>query len=148
MTAVHEVATGYAFLYSTLQADSTLASLAPGGIHRSIAPNDTATPVIIISFQSGIDVLTTTGVRLMVNALYQVKAVDQAANMAGIVAAANQLDIVLGGSQGIRNVSVSGGGYVLSCVREGPLAYDDSKLVVGALWSYLGGLYRVYAEQN
>lgn len=148
MTAVHEVATGYAFLKSTLQADSTLASLAPGGIFRSIAPTGTQTPVIIIAFQAGTDVLTTTGVRLMVNALYQVKVVDQASNMAGIIAAANQVDIVLGGSQGIRNVSVSGGGYVLSCVREGPLAYDDTKLVVGQLWSYLGGLYRIYAEQN
>ncbi len=148
MTAVHEIATGYAFLYSTLQADSTLASLAPGGIHRSIAPNGTATPVIIISLQSGVDVITATGVRLMTNALYQVKAVGPASDMQSIVNAASQLDITLGGSQGIRNVSVSGGGYVLSCVREGPLAYDDSKLVVGQLWSYLGGLYRVYAEQN
>lgn len=148
MTTVHEISTGYAFLYSTLQADATLATLASGGIHRSIAPNGTATPLIIISFQAGTDVVTTTGVRLMVNALYQVKVVDQASNMSGIVAAANQLDIVLGGSQGIRNVAVSGGGYVLSCVREGPLAYDDTRLVVGQMWTFLGGLYRIYAEQN
>lgn len=145
---MHEIATGLAFLMSTLQADSTLAALAPGGIFRSIAPTGTQTPVIIIAFQAGTDVITTTGVRLMVNALYQVKAVGPASDMQSIVNASSQVDIVLGGSQGIRNVSVSGGGYVLSCVREGPLAYDDTKLVVGQLWSYLGGLYRVYAEQN
>ena len=148
MTVVHEVATGYAFLYSTLQADATLATLAPGGIHRSIAPNGTPTPVIIISLQSGIDVVTVAGVRLMTNALYQIKAVGPASDMQSIVNAASQLDIVLGGSQGIRNITVNGGGYVLSCVREIPLAYDDTQLVVGQLWTYLGGMYRIYAEQN
>ena len=100
ITPGHEGAYGLQWLKSTLAGDSTLTGYAPGGVYRGVAPPGVLTPFVIISLQAGIDVLTVNAYRLMSQPLYQVKAVGPASVTATIVAAASQIDALLGRSSG------------------------------------------------
>lgn len=147
----HEIALGLQFLYSTLSGDSTLMALVPGGVRRAFAPAGTASPWIIIAHQSGADVITANGVRLMDDLLYQAKVVGPASVMDTLVAAAARLDVLLGGTPAgpVRNQPIVSNavtiGWLLACWRESPLLIDE--LVEGIQWSHIGGLYRQDLQQ-
>jgi hypothetical protein len=61
-----------------------------------------------------------------------------------VFALASQIDIVLGGNQGLRNIAATGG-YVIAVYRESGIQYDEN--VSGADYTHLGGLYRVTLQQ-
>lgn len=140
--SAHEIALSFEWLYSTLSGDSTLAGYAPGGVFRSLAPPTTATPFVIMSYQSGLDSLTMNAVRMMSELLFLAKAVGPATSMAGIVNAASQIDVLLKRTSG---TTVDGLGAILACYREQPLEVDE--IVNGELWTNIGGLYRLQIEQ-
>lgn len=136
-----EIMLGYQFLMSTLGSDSTLAGYAPGGVFRALAKPNAATPYVIIALQSpGNDSMTLNKVRVFTSPLFQVKAVGPASNTSAIVNAAQQIDTLLGGNQGLRNVAITGG-YLYDVYRESGLEVDS--LENGELWSNVGGLYRM-----
>jgi hypothetical protein len=144
MTAVHETASGIQFLIGMLSSDSTLMSLSPGGVCRAFALVQAPLPVTIVAFQSGIDTLTANGRRLLVRALYQVKASGPMINASDVFALASQIDVVLGGNQGLRNIAVTGS-FILSVFRESSIQYDED--ASGIQYTHLGGLYRVISQQ-
>jgi len=144
MTAVHEIVSGIEFLIVTLSNDATLMSLSPGGVARSFVPVQTPLPVCIVAFHSAIDSLTVNGVRVLVKGLYQVKASGPMTSATAVWALASQIDIVLGGNQGLRNIPVTGS-WILSVFRENPIQYDED--VSGIQYTSMGGLYRVINEQ-
>lgn len=144
--SVAEAALGLSFFLTTLRADSTLVNLSPGGFRHGAMPVGSAYPGTIVQFQSGIDVITTNARRLMVNALYQVKAVGLLEDPQPVVDLASQIDVVLGGDQGLKNISIPNG-YVLSCYRESQLFYPDIDKS-GVQFMHLGGLYRVRIQQR
>lgn len=141
----HEVMLGFQFLSSTLGGDSTLAGYAPGGVWRALAPPSSEAPYVIMAFQAGSDIVTMNGVRLIVEATFQAKAVGPASETATIVNAAERIDVLLGGIQGMRDIAVTGG-EILSCYRQSPL--QVSELVAGELWESIGGLYRLQIESS
>lgn len=143
--STHEGVLGLLFLSAVLQGDSTLASLAPGGVWRGSADPNVATPYVVVALQAGTDALTVTGVRPLSHLLFQAKAVGPASNTQAIADAAAQLDTLLGGSSGLRNQSVTGG-FIGSCYRDGIILLDE--LVTGEKWVDIGGLYRVDVEQT
>lgn len=143
--STNEIVLGLMFLTSTLQGDSTLASLAPGGVWRGTADPTTPTPYVIISFLSGTDALTANGVRPMSHLRFQVKAVGLASNTASVANASNQVDSLLGGNVGLRNQSVAGG-FIGTCYRDGMLMVDE--LVTGEKWVNIGGFYILDVEQT
>jgi hypothetical protein len=144
MSVVAEVVLGYQFLSGILQGDSTLTSLAPGGVWRGTADPNVATPYVIVAWMTGVDVLTTTGVRLYTHIRYQIKAVGPASNTTGVAAASSQIDGLLGGNQGLRNQAVAFG-YMGTCYRDGMLMVDE--LVTGEKWVNIGGFYVLDVEQ-
>lgn len=146
--SLHETAAGFEWLYSVLSADSTLAAKAPGGVWRALAPPTTVTPFVIMSFQAGTDVTTMNGFRQFVEGLYQVKAVGPAADVADVVSAAEQIDLLLGGPPGIPAAGTTADNLavVLACYRQSPLEIDE--IINGELWTNLGGLYRLQIEQK
>lgn len=144
--ATLEVVAGLEFLYSTLHSDSALIALAPGDVSRGMAPPGTATPYVIIGFQAGSNSLTVTGVRPMVSALYQCKAVGPASNTVAIAQAAAEIDAALGGKDGLRNISTANG-FIADCHQETPLLYDDPTPINGEQWTNIGGLYRLWIQQ-
>ncbi len=83
----NEAVLGLMWLNTILSNDSTLTTGAPGGIRRAMAPPDTATPFVIISVQSPIDITSMNKFRLMTEILYQVKAVGPASATIAIAAA-------------------------------------------------------------
>ena len=143
--STQETIIGLMFLSSILQNDSTLAALAPGGVWRGSADPGVSTPYIVVAWQSGIDALTVTGVRPLTHILYQCKAVGPARNSQAVADAAAQMDALLGGNQGLRNQTVTGG-YIGSCYRDGQIMKDD--LVTGEKWFTVGGLYRLDISQT
>jgi hypothetical protein len=143
--SVSEVGLGLQFLFGVLSPDPTLASYAPGGGYRSLAPDGTATPFWIVSLQNaGQDTLTQQGVRLLSQPLFLVKAVGPASAMQAIVNAASQIDLLLGGGQGLRNQSIANG-FIAACFRTA--THEQDELVNGVLWTNIGGLYRLVIEQ-
>ena len=144
--SVNEVSMGLQFLSSRLSADSTLAGLAPGGVKRFAAPAGTATPFIIIGYQTGKDVTTLNGVRVMDDILYLAKVVGEASKTQAVVDASSQLDVVLGGTQGLRNIAVTGG-WLLACYRQVPVQFDEPVAQSSIIWSHSGGLYRIELQQ-
>jgi hypothetical protein len=149
--AGHEIMLGYAYLESTLGGDGTLATLAPGGINRAMAQPNTVAPYIIIAFHSGTDSVTMNAYRVLTNLVFQVKVVGPANNTAQLTAASARIDVLLGSPPGIPPGAlpiIIGGvteGYLYSCFRESPLEVDE--LVVGELWTNIGGLYRMELGQ-
>lgn len=137
----HEVAMAYSFLYGQLSGDTIIKTNAPGGVFRGIAPSGATAPFVIMSFQSGFDVLTANVERLMSQPLMQVKAVGPGSSMTKLSLAAAEIDDVLKRQSGtVTN------GLILSCYRESPLQYDE--VVNGEMWTHLGGLYRLLIQQT
>lgn len=142
---MHEIGLVLQWLTSTLLADTTLASLAPGGVWRAMAPTTvSSSPFVTLNFQAGSDITTINGYRIWSSQLYQVRASGPAKNTANIVQAASRLDTVLGGIIGHHLTSITDG-IIYSCIRESPLMLDE--LVNGEQWSNVGGLYRLQVQQ-
>lgn len=150
--SVNEAWLGFQFIYGLLSPDATLASLAPGGIYRAMAPPNDAngdplpTPFVIMSLQSpGVDSLTMNAVRLLANPLFQIKAVGPTSKTQQIANAAERIDVLLGGGQGLRNQTIAGG-FIGDCHRESVMQLDE--LVAGELFTNIGGLYRLSIQQT
>lgn len=141
---VSEAYLGFQFLYGILAPDTTLQSYAPGGVFRSEADPGTTPPFVIIGLQSpGVDTMTITAVRLLSNPLYQIRAVGPASLTQQVANAASQIDVLLGGKDGLRNQSIANG-FIAACYRENVLQLDE--IVNGELITSIGGLYRLIIE--
>lgn len=143
--AGHEIMLGFEYLQSTLSGDATLASYAPGGVWRSLAPPSSAAPFVIVSHQASVDKLTMNAIRLWSEVVYQVKAVGpgNAAMIAQLVSAAAEIDALL--KRPPVTTTTDGKGGILACYREQALELDE--LVDGELWTNIGGLYRLQIQQ-
>jgi hypothetical protein len=141
MSTVTETGIALEWFTTMLANDNALLELAPGGVHRSMAPPGTTPPWVIVAFQSGQDVLTMNAYRVMSNLLWQIKVVGPADLTSQLIAAAARIDDLIGLASGTAT-----GGLVLSCFRDSPLQLDE--LVNGVLWSNIGGLYRPYIQKT
>lgn len=143
--SANEIALGLTWLQSTLGSDTTLQGYCPGGVWRSLAPPSTVPPFVITSLQAGSATTTMNGVRLIVEALFQIRATGPAVASATIISASVQIDTLLGGIYGLRNIMVPGGA-ILSCYQDSPLQRDE--LVNGEVWTNFGGLWRLQIESE
>lgn len=138
-----EVNLGFQWLESTLSNDATLKSLAPGGVWRALAPPGTATPFVVFGLQSGSDVVTMNGYRVMDDLLYMVKVAGPASNTSAIAQAAERVDQLIGSPPTSGTVT---GGAILASYGQTPLFIDE--IVNGELWTNAGRLYRLIIEQT
>ena len=137
---MHELVIADTWLVATLSGDATIAAAATGGVHDGNAPQGTAAPYVIIAYQSGSDVVGLGGRRVLTNPLYLVKVVGQAESYADLQPIANRVDQLLHAATG-----TAAGGRVLSCVRETPVKYPETKN--GIPYRHLGGLYRLQVQE-
>ena len=135
---VAETPKAYAWVDSTMRADSALMAAATGGVWQGDADIGTIPPFVAYIRQTGSDVLTLAGVRLYASILMQIRAVGPVANYAALVTIANRIDALFGS---VRVVGLPGGGGVLSCYRESE--FELGEVINGAQWDNLGGLYRI-----
>ena len=143
--SVNEAMLGFQFFYGILASDTTLASLAPGGINRYLAPIGSTSPWVIMALQSpGQDTTTNVGVyKLLASPLYQIKAVGPASITQQIEQAYERIDVLLGGKDGLKNQAITGG-FIAACYRESPLQNDE--LDNGEQYTNIGGFYRLEIE--
>ena len=133
---------GFQWLMSTLKGDTTLMSLAPGGVYRAMAPQTATPPFMVLSYQGGSDVTTFNGYRIMDDLVFQVKVVGPASLTPTLVQAASRIDTLIGGpTRGTLST-----GYILTCYRQSPFELDE--LVNAVLWSSFGGLYRLEIQST
>jgi hypothetical protein len=133
----------YTWIFSVLNADTNIATLAPGGCWRALAPPEVpGTPYIIVAYMSGVDSLTMNAFRPLSKLLFQIKAVGPASNTQAIVNAAQEIETLFGGPT---SGSVTGG-FIDACYRDGPLAMDE--IVTGELHTNIGGLYRLEVQRS
>jgi hypothetical protein len=136
---VSEVAQAFAFIDSTMRADSALMAAATGGVWQGIAEIGVLPPFVIYGQQANSDITTMTKTRLWASILMQVKAMGPVKpNYAALVTIADRIDALF---KSVRYVGLPGGGGVLECYRDGSIALDE--VVNGVQWSQLGGLYRI-----
>jgi hypothetical protein len=133
---------GFQAINALLANDVELLSVAPGRVRRGKAKPKSAIPYVIMSYQSGHDVLTATGVRIMLDATYLVKAVGPERLTESIFQAAARIDALLD----TKNQSVPAGGFLLSGNRDSPVTYDED--VNGEQWLHAGGMYRLIVQQT
>lgn len=134
-----EVAMAYAWIDSTLRADSALMVAATGGVWQEVADIGTQPPYVIYAKQSDIDVSTANAIRLWASMLMQIKAVGPTAQWAAMVIIANRIDALF---KDVRDVGLVGSAGVLNSHREQQIAMGDP-LIAGVAWTNLGGLYRI-----
>lgn len=135
-----ETALCYAWVNSTLQADSALMAAATGGVWQGAADSGTQPPFVVYARQSGVDVMTSNAIRLWASMLLQIKLLGPTANYAALVTGANRIDALFGS---VRDVGLASGG-ILSCYREQEFAMNE--VVAGVAWLSLGGLYRINVQ--
>jgi hypothetical protein len=139
MTNLNEAAEAYEFLEAKLSGDATLLGYLGSGassLYPDLAPPGVATPYVLFSMQSEVDSLTATAVRILARPLFQVKAVGPANQRAAIRNAANRIDTLLARTSGTTTNAI-----IEACWRDG--AINIPEVVDGALWTSLGGLYRL-----
>ncbi|HOG46292.1 MAG TPA: hypothetical protein PLG21_22210 [Anaerolineae bacterium] len=108
-------------------------------VYAYVAPQGAPMPFVVYSHQGSHDVRGVGPSRIMVSAVYQVKAVGPAASMGALTTAADRLDTLLQGASG-----TVVDGAVLACVREQPLSYVE--VDSSTRYRHLGGLYRIAAR--
>lgn len=124
-----------------LTGDATLVGLLAGGIHADVAPQGSVFPVVVHQFQGGADVRTATSDgRIMLSALWLIKAIGKSETYLGLRAAADRIDALFEKASGAAGTD----GFVFSSTRVTPfrLAEDDE----GVAYRHLGGIYRVFAQ--
>lgn len=143
--SANEAMLGFQFLYGLLSPDAILQSLAPGGVNRDEADPGTATPFVIMSLQSpGADTATNVGVhRLLSLPLYLIKVCGPSSITTQINNAYTQIEALLGGKDGLKNQTVSGG-FIPAIYRESPFVQGEE--VNGEKWQNIGGLWRAEIE--
>lgn len=134
-----ELITAERWLTSILTNDGTLAGYVGGRVYGHIVPSDASFPYIWFTHQASSDVQGVGPHRIMVSALYTVRAVAVATSFASLEAIANRIDGVLQAASG-----AVVGGIVLACVRERPFVLVEPSQ--GVQYRQLGGIYRIWAQ--
>jgi len=139
--STHEITIALSFLHITLNSSSDLTTAVPGGFWPGSVPSNKTPPFGLYGYQSGFDTLTSNGVRLITQPLYQVRVSGPASIIDQVAAAAALTDDVL---KRTVNTSVTGG-LVAASYRESPVHIDEQ--IDGVPWVSIGGLYRLVLQQ-
>ncbi len=135
-----------AWLYGLLTADSELTTLVDSRVYSGAAPQGATLPYVIISHQSGRDVLGVGTTRIMSHLTYLVKAVGQCQSYVTLEPIADAIDKTLHGASGEVAGLNGAGAELLACTRTMTVAYAE--LDSGVQYRHLGGLYRIVATNR
>lgn len=127
------------FLAATLNGDSQMQGYLPGGWNLDNAPLNTATPYGIFGMQAGIDRKNAEAYQIFTPFIYRVEVIgpdDQYATMINALGRLSALlDLTRNGATTLANVQTW---------REQQI--HRAEIINGALWRYMGGLYRVLVQ--
>lgn len=127
------------WLYTTLSGDAALAAIVGTRVYDTLAPEGSAFPCVVFSYQGGHDVHTNGPGRVMVSALYQVKVIGKDGAFSELTSAAERIDELLHARHGSNTDGLAW------AVREQPIKYMETDS--GVRYYHLGGLYRIYVME-
>jgi hypothetical protein len=111
-------------------------------VWSDVAPQGVPFPYIITQSQSAVDVIAIGPIRVMANTIYLVKGIAQGQYYSpALVSIANRIDSLL---QAQKADSVSGGGRIVSCVRQRPFRLTEA--TNGVQYRQLGGIYDINVQ--
>ncbi|MGE0363369.1 MAG: DUF3168 domain-containing protein [Vicinamibacterales bacterium] len=123
-----------AALVALLQADATLAGLAPGGVYPEMAPEQNSTPYVVVILETHEDVQEENRPAYE-QATYLVVAIDKADDAAAANAAYGQVHAALTAA-----TLAPSGYHTMDLVRTGRMRQAERDGSV--IWRYVGGRYR------
>lgn len=138
-----------AWIVSRLSTDATLLTMGivtgsgsvASRVFNSLAPAETAMPLIVYQTQRASDVIGVGTARIMVDTLYVVKVIAQGSDFSVHKPIADRVDVLLHGA-----AAVVAGGEILSCVRTEPFSMVEND--EGRQYRHLGGIFRIQALAN
>lgn len=131
------------YIYSLLNANATISSIAGGRIYSDVAPQGAAYPFIVMSLLSGIDVAAVGAQRIGSSMQYLIKAVDRTGSYGGNLGAlADAIDAALDNRQGSSGPAT--GGYAIACYRLQP--WQQTQIDAGVMYKSRGGIYRIFTQ--
>lgn len=134
-----EIVTAERWLHQVLGGDAALMALVTG-VHSYPIPTTAQLPFVLVSDQSGADLLTAGAHRFWLDGLWVVRAVFETSKWAGdLEAAADRIDALLHGKAGAVT-----GGNVWACVRVQPFRLTEEH--AGQQLRHLGGIYRLQVK--
>jgi len=127
---------------AVLTNDTTLSGLAPGGVYRDIAPQDVASPFVIVSQMAHEDTYGIGSRRQAYETItYVIKGVANGTSGTTVQTIADRIHALLQG------VTLSVTGYnALLCERTERIAYVEVDDQSDRRWQHRGGMYEVTAE--
>jgi hypothetical protein len=126
-------------LVTALQADATLATLAPGRVHWGSAPEGVALPCVIVTLQLG-ESVDEQGGTAHTRDRYQVKVLDRASTKTAASAAASRVDVLLNGQP----LTISGRAHMVTVGRD-RFALPPER-IGSDLWQHVGRDYEVWSD--
>lgn len=131
-----------AAVIAVLANDSSLTSLAPGGVFRDVAPQGVSVPFVIVSQMAHEDRYGVGSSRAAFEIVtYLAKVVDQSNSGTNAQTAANRVNTLLHGA------TLSATGYhAMLCERTERVAYVEVDDQSDRRWQHRGGMYEVTAE--
>lgn len=127
------------WLYTTLSSDPVLSSSAIGGVHEDPAPQGTNFPFIVFSLTSALDVQVHNAMRIMVDSLWLIKAVDQYESFSRVRLLVDRIDQLLHRASGTVTDAI-----LYSSVREESIR--QTEVDDGKHYRHLGAQYRVHVQ--
>lgn len=131
----------YTWISSTLSADSTLQSEAPGGVFESFALPGTTMPYAMAEYRNSTDYMAF-GIRSHSELHFEVTVVGPFAVKATVESAAAQVDTLITVTQ----PTAITGGTIMSCTREDEISKDI--WVDGQKCRLAGGTYKIFAKAS
>jgi hypothetical protein len=127
-----------AMMMTVLGGDATLATLAPGGVWRGLAPEGTAGTVVVFSNASGTDDYTLK-TRAYTVYRYLVKAIAPGESSVPANNAASRIDALLSDA-----TPTLASGTLMSMRREQTVSMPEAR--GGETYQHAGGYYTIYAK--
>jgi len=126
-----------------LRGDTSLASLAPGGIYPDVAPKGAADAgvFVVVGMQAHEDVAQLQGQTAYETPRYLVKAVGQGIDGAAAIAAYDRIHVLLQ-----HQALTVTGFHWMDTVRESRVRYVEQDGPIS--WQHVGGVYRVEADPS
>lgn len=125
---------------TTLQADATLATAAPGGVHRHFAPESTTGAFVVVTPQLNTPTYDEGGEAYEV-ARVQVKAVERSTTGSGAQTAADRVDALL--NQATLTIA---GFSCMTCHRVETFEFVERDSM--HVWQHRGADYEIWADPS
>lgn len=136
------------WLYGLLATDGVLQALVNGRVYKGVAPEGTAFPYIVFTAASTRDVNTVNQIRINVDTLYLVEAIDQSSSDAALSAIADRIDQLLDRGTGMpANYNAVAGITILSSSRDLQVERSEES-DTGISYRHLGGRFRIRAQST